>query len=120
MTNINEAVATLLPTLAGRQATVVKGDPKASKSAGYHASGKVHHDGHTYQVSIGAWLIKSKETGEKLKAADAADVVTQVGTIVAQLAPKAFTSGKAGYFGQGKVVIDGQRFQTQAQAVRLT
>ncbi len=40
-----------------------------------------------------------------------------VGVLV--LAPKRFASGKAGYFGQGKLTIGGQRFQCQAQAVAI-
>jgi len=38
-----------------------------------------------------------------------------VGVLV--LSPKTFASGKAGWHGQAKLVIDGQRCQCQAQAV---
>jgi len=40
-----------------------------------------------------------------------------VGVLV--LKPRTFSSGKAGYFGQGKVEIDGRRYQCQAQAVKI-
>ena len=40
-----------------------------------------------------------------------------VGVIV--LATKTFSSGKVGFFGQGKIVIDGQRFQAQGQLVKI-
>ena len=35
------------------------------------------------------------------------------------LASKVFKSGKEGYFGQGKVTIEGQRYQCQAQLVAI-
>jgi len=40
-----------------------------------------------------------------------------VGVLVLQ--SKVFSSGKAGYFGQAKLTIDGQRYQCQAQAVAI-
>ena len=40
-----------------------------------------------------------------------------VGVLV--LAEKVFSSGNAGYFGQGKITIDGQRYQSQAQLVAI-
>ena len=40
-----------------------------------------------------------------------------LGVIV--LAPKTFKSGKEGYFGQAKVLIEGTRYQTQAQLVAI-
>ena len=35
------------------------------------------------------------------------------------LAPKTFSSGKEGYFGQAKVLIDGRRYQCQCQLVAI-
>ena len=35
------------------------------------------------------------------------------------LAPKTFKSAKEGYFGQAKVVIEGTRYQCQAQLVAI-
>lgn len=35
------------------------------------------------------------------------------------LAPKTFSSGKTGYFGQGKLTLGSQRFQAQAQLVGI-
>ena len=35
------------------------------------------------------------------------------------LAPKTFSSGKTGCFGQAKVVIEGQRYQCQCQLVAI-
>jgi hypothetical protein len=32
---------------------------------------------------------------------------------------KTFASGRVGFFGQGKAIIDGERYQCQAQAVRI-
>lgn len=40
-----------------------------------------------------------------------------VGIIV--LAPKTFKSGAGGFFGQGKIIIDGVRYQAQAQLVAI-
>ena len=40
-----------------------------------------------------------------------------VGILVLQ--EKTFKSGKAGFFGQAKVTIDGVRYQCQCQAVRI-
>ncbi len=42
---------------------------------------------------------------------------TSLGVIL--LAPKRFKSGRIGYFGTGKLVIDGHRCQCQAQTVRI-
>lgn len=35
------------------------------------------------------------------------------------LKPKTFSSGRQGYFGTGKIEIDGERHQCQAQAVKI-
>lgn len=40
-----------------------------------------------------------------------------VGVLV--LNPKTFKSGKAGFFGQGKIEVDGVRYQAQSQLVRI-
>ncbi len=40
-----------------------------------------------------------------------------VGTLV--LNPKQFKTGNAGFFAQGKLVIDGKRYQVQCQAVLI-
>ena len=40
-----------------------------------------------------------------------------VGVLVLQ--PKTFKSGKAGFFGQGKIELEGQRYQAQAQLVEI-
>lgn len=43
------------------------------------------------------------------------------GKVVGLLAleEKVFSSGRRGFFGQGKVVIDGERYQMQAQLVKI-
>ena len=40
-----------------------------------------------------------------------------IGVLV--LNTKTFSSGKVGYFGQGKMALEGDRYQTQAQLVRI-
>ena len=50
-------------------------------------------------------VLKDSDTGET------------VGMLV--LDPKVFKSGSTGYFGQGKIVIDGKRYQTQCQVVAI-
>lgn len=35
------------------------------------------------------------------------------------LSPKVFSSGKTGFFGVAKIEIGGQRYQAQAQAVKI-
>lgn len=40
-----------------------------------------------------------------------------IGVLVLQ--PKTFASGKQGFFGQAKLTIAGERFQAQAQAVKI-
>jgi len=35
------------------------------------------------------------------------------------LKPKTFTSGSTGYWGQGKLELEGERYQAQAQAVKI-
>lgn len=42
---------------------------------------------------------------------------TTLGVLLVQ--PKTFRSCKTGYFGQGKVVLGGQRYQAQAQMVAV-
>jgi len=42
---------------------------------------------------------------------------TSLGVIL--LGEKVFKSGKVGYHGQGKVLIDGERHQVQAMAVQI-
>jgi len=48
-------------------------------------------------------------------------IKTEDGETVAliPLAPKTFRSGKVGYFGQGKALVDGERHQLQCQAVKI-
>ena len=41
-----------------------------------------------------------------------------VGVLV--LKPKRFRSGKTGWFGVGKIEVDGERCQAQGQVVRIT
>lgn len=117
---INEAVKAALPGVHVRQ--TVKGD----KSGGYMASEKIVSDGKRYQLTIGAWLIGSKEHGTVLEPA-ATDVVVKVlGELADTLMPKTFgtvykgtTVPKVGYFTQSKVFIGGQRFQATVSAVEL-
>ena len=40
-----------------------------------------------------------------------------VGVLV--LKPKTFASGKVGYFAQGKIELDGKRYQSQCQMVEI-
>ena len=40
-----------------------------------------------------------------------------IGVLV--LNTKTFSSGKVGFFGQGKMAIDGQRYQAQCQLVKI-
>lgn len=35
------------------------------------------------------------------------------------LYPKAFASGRVGWFGQSKATVDGERYQVQVQVVRI-
>jgi hypothetical protein len=35
------------------------------------------------------------------------------------LKPKEFTSGSTGFFGQGKLELEGERYQAQAQLVKI-
>lgn len=47
-----------------------------------------------------------------------ADDGQAVGVLVLQ--PKTFSTGKTGYFGQGKIEIEGHRYQCQGQLVEIT
>lgn len=38
---------------------------------------------------------------------------------ILQMDEKTFASGRVGFYGQGKAIIDGERYQCQAQAVRI-
>lgn len=42
---------------------------------------------------------------------------TTLGVLLLQ--PKTFKSGRKGYFGQGKIEMNGVRFQSQCQLVRI-
>lgn len=93
-----------------------------SGSKGFYATGKVSDDGVRYQAQAQAVLIGSKghpkvkvKAGvEEAKAALSAFLEEEGG-----LTPKTFSTGKTGYYGNGKAEIGGQRYVVQAQAVRL-
>jgi hypothetical protein len=65
-------------------------------------------------------LIGSKANPKvKVKAATNEAVAALTSFVEEGLKPKTFSSGKTGYYATGKAEIGGQRFQVQAQAVRL-
>lgn len=112
--NLNQALANMVKdTLAAKQFT--------SGSKGFHATGKITQDGVRYQAQAQAVLIGSKAKPKTRVTATTDQAVTAlVGFVEDGLEPKTFSSGKTGYFATGKAEIGGQRFQVQAQAVRLT
>jgi hypothetical protein len=105
-------------------ANMIKDDLKAkqfaSGSKGFHATGKITEDGVRYQAQAQAVLIGSKAKPRvKVKATPDEAVTVLAGFAEDGLEPKTFSTGKSGYYATGKAEIGGQRFQVQAQAVRL-
>jgi hypothetical protein len=64
-------------------------------------------------------MAKATDKSKKIEA-DIEEVREAAQTyLVSQLAPKTFSSGKTGFFAQGKVVIGEDRFQAQIQLVKI-
>lgn len=104
-------------------ANMVKDDLKvktfSSGSKGFHATGKITVDGDRYQAQTQAVLIGSKANPKVKVQAKRDEAVSALAAIAENLAPKTFSTGRTGYYATGKVEIGGQRYQVQAQAVRL-
>jgi hypothetical protein len=56
----------------------------------------------------------AKKDEERLAAAK-----EQAGSLVAQLEPKTYKSQKTGFYAQGKLTIDGERYQSQVMLVKI-
>lgn len=102
-------ITSLLAGLAPKEA--------ATGSKGFHATEKVTIDGCRYQAQASAWLIGSKADPKVKVTATLEDV--RAGLAALNVQPKEFASGKSGYYGQGKVEADGQRFQSAVQLVKI-
>ncbi len=50
-----------------------------------------------------------------------AEIKTESGEVVGKLTlkPKQFKTGNTGFFGQGKIQVEGKRYQAQCQAVLI-
>jgi hypothetical protein len=105
-------------------ASVIKDNLKpmafASGSKGFHATDKISVDGVRYQAQAHAVLIGSKAKPKVKIQAKRDEAVAALSSFASEgLQPKVFKSGKRGYYASGKAEIGGQRYQVQAQAVRL-
>lgn len=91
----------------------------ATGSTGYYATGKVTGPtGQMFQVSAQAVLLGSK-TGQVELTAPRDQVVDALAELAAALAPKTFSTGRAGHHITARLVIDGQAFQAAVQAVQF-
>lgn len=89
-------------------------------SKGFFGGSKVVIDGDRHQAQVMAILVGSKVDPTAKVTATLQDVQARLATfIVENLTTKEFRSGGAGFHGQGKIVVDGQKFQVSAQAVAL-
>lgn len=104
-------------------ANMVKAGLKAktfsSGSKGFHANGKVTVDGIRYQAQAQAVLIGSKNDPKAKVKASTEQAANALTSVVEDIRPKTFASGKSGFYANGKAEIAGQRYQVAAQAVRL-
>jgi hypothetical protein len=92
----------------------------SSGSKGFHATGKIRVEGDRYQAQAQAVLIGSKDDPKaRIKAKPDEAVAALTAFTENGLKAKEFSSGRTGYFATGKTEIGGQRYQVQAQAVRL-
>jgi hypothetical protein len=92
----------------------------SSGSKGFHATGKITVDGVRYQAQTMAVLVGSKDDPKAKIQAKRDEAVAALSAFAEDgLRPKTFASGKTGFYANGKVEIGGQRYQVQAQAVRL-
>ncbi|GAA4100966.1 hypothetical protein [Actinomadura miaoliensis] len=91
----------------------------SSGSKGFHTTGKITVDGVRYQAQAQAVLIGSKADPKVKVQAKRDEAVSALATFTDGLTPKMFSTGRTGFYATGKVEIGGQRYQAQAQAVRL-
>lgn len=116
MSNTNTAAATLVRLTSEELA------PKdfSTGSKGFFGGTKVVIDGDRHQAQVMAILVGSKGDPKAKVTAKLEDVQARLATFIEEnLTSKAFASGKGGFHGQGKIVVDGQKFQVSAQAVSL-
>jgi hypothetical protein len=113
-------IVSLNQALANMVKDSIQAKTFSSGSKGFHATGKLTEDGARYQAQAQAVLIGSKANPKvKVKATLDQAVAALADFAEEGLKPKTFSTGKTGYFATGKAEIGGQRFQVQAQAVRL-
>ena len=116
MSNTNTAVTALV------RLTTDELDTKdfSTGSKGFFGGTKVVIDGTRHQAQVMAILVGSKGDPSATVTASLSDVQARLTTFIEEnLTTKSFASGKGGFHGQGKIVVDGQKFQVSAQAVAL-
>ena len=112
-------------SLSQALANMVKDGLKAktfsSGSKGFHATGKITVDGIRYQAQAQAVLIGSKANPKAKIQAKPDEAIAALSAFAEEgLQPKTFSSGKTGFYSNGKAEIAGQRYQVQIQAVRIS
>ena len=113
------AGATAVPDAVAEVARDVVRKDFATGSKGFHAQGKLVIDGGRYQAQVQAILVGSKtDPAARMIVKDEA-MRQALATFAEDMAPRVFSSGKAGWYIQGKINVGGQRFQSSAQAVLL-
>src|SRR5664280_1726315 len=113
------AGATAVPDAVAEVARDVVRKDFATGSKGFHAQGKLVIDGGRYQVQVQAILVGSKTDPTARMIVKDEAMREALATFAEDMAPRVFSSGKAGWYIQGKVNVGGQRFQASAQAVLL-
>lgn len=92
----------------------------SSGSKGFRAAGKFTAGDVRYQAQAQAVLIGSKDDPTiQIEATPDQATEALVAFTGDRLKPKTFSTGSTGFFATGKADIGGQRYQVQAQAVRL-
>lgn len=123
-TPVKDTVTVDRDALSERLATLVADElaPHSFKtgSKGFFAQGKLGHGGERFQATVNVTLVGSKEDAKAEVTAGLGDVAQRVAALVRdEASAKTFASGKRGVYAQGKVTVDGQRFQVSAQAVHV-
>jgi hypothetical protein len=92
----------------------------SSGSQGFFRQGKIaRSDGRRYQSQISAVLIGSKANLTVHLKASQEEIAQAVKGLLAHVGAKTFSTGKVGYFGNGKCRVRDEKFQVQIQAVQI-
>lgn len=89
-------------------------------SQGFYRQGKlVLSDGRRYQAQVTVVLIGSKDDLSIHLRARVPDVAEAIQPLAARVQAKTFRTGRTGYYGTGKAIVERESFQVSIQAVEI-